>query len=155
MRTTSIFLFNISIRRSFSQMIFCSRSSFKYSVVRQGLKLLTDSYSSVAFSSLFASSTKSYIFYPVARPLSSIAKSSTKSGHPTTISLQFNINEYTFPKIHHVIESLKLDNMIVRSIIDTFSNNLLVITPSSLITIRLYLSKSFSKGLTPINLSYI
>ena len=57
--------------------------------------------------------------------------------------------------MYHVIESLKLDNVIIRSIIDTFFNNLLVITPSSLITIRLYLSKSSSRGLAPISLSHI
>ena len=45
--------------------------------------------------------------------------------------------------------------MIIKSIIDTFSDNLLIETPSSLITIRLYLSKSFSKGLALISLSYI
>ena len=33
--------------------------------------------------------------------------------------------------MHHVIESFKLDNMIIRSIINTFSNNLLIKTPSS------------------------
>ena len=108
-------------------------------------KLLINSYFNIAFSSLFASSIKSYIFYPVARPLFSIAKSSIRSGHPTIISLESDIDEYTFSKIYHVIESLKLDNMIIRSIINTFSDNLLIKTPSSLITIRLYLSKSSSR----------
>ena len=155
MRTTFIFLFNISIRRSSSQVIFYSRYSFKYSVVRQGLKLLINSYFNIVFSSLFASSIRFYIFYPVVRSLSCIVKSSTRSSYSTIISSQSNINEYTFSKIYHVIESFKLDNIIIRSIIDIFSDNLLVKTPSSLITIRLYLSKSFSRGLAPISLSYI
>ena len=57
--------------------------------------------------------------------------------------------------MYYVIESFKLNNMIIRSIIDTFFDNLLVKISSSLITIKLYLSKNSSRGLTPINLSYI
>ena len=57
--------------------------------------------------------------------------------------------------MHHVIESLKFGDVIIRSIMDIFSNNLLVETPSSLITIRLYLFKSFSRDFASINLSYI
>ena len=155
MRTTSIFLFNISIKRFSSQVISCLRSFFEYSVVRQGFKLLTDFYSNIAFSSLFAFFIRFCIFYPVARSLFSIAKSSTRLGYPTIISLQSDIDEYAFSGMYYVMESLKLDNMITRSMMDTFSDNLLITTPSSLITIRLYLSKSSSKSLTPINLSYI
>ena len=43
----------------------------------------------------------------------------------------------------------------IRSIIDTFSNNLLIGILFSLITIRLNLVSSFSRGLAPIELSYI
>ena len=43
----------------------------------------------------------------------------------------------------------------VKSIINIFSNNLLIDTPSSLIIIRLNLINSSSKGLVPIELSYI
>ena len=136
-------------------MTFCSRSSFKYSVVRQGFELLTDFYFNIVFQSLFASFIRFYIFYPVVRSLSSIVRSSTRSGHPTTISLQSDINEYIFSKMYHVIESLKLGNVIIISMMNIFSDNLLVETPSSLITIRLYLLKNSSKGLTPISLSYI
>ena len=53
------------------------------------------------------------------------------------------------------MESLKPGNIIIKSIIDIFFNNLLLKTPFSLIIIRLYLSKSSSRGFTPINLSYI
>ena len=155
MRTTSVFLSNTSIRRSSNQVTFCSKFSFKYSIVKQDLKLLTNSHSNIAFSSLFAFSTRFYIFYPVARPLSSIVRSFIRLGYPTIISLQSDINEYAFPKMHYVIESFKLDNIIIRSIIDIFFNNLLIIIPSSLIIIRLYLSKSSSRGLAPISLSYI
>ena len=155
MRTTSTFLSNISIRRSSSQVTFYSIFFFKYSIVRQGLELLTNSYSSIAFLSLFASFIRFYIFYPVARSLSSIVRSSIRSGYLTIINLQSDINEYIFSKIYHVMESLKLDNMIIRSIMDIFFDNLLVKTSSSLITIRLYLFKSSSRGFTPINFSYI
>ena len=57
--------------------------------------------------------------------------------------------------MYHVMESLKLGNMIIRSIMDIFFNNFLFETPSSLIIIRLYLSKSFSRGFTSISLSHI
>ena len=155
MRITSIFLFNTSIKRSFSQVIFCSSSFFKYFIVRQGFKLLTDSYFSIAFSSLFAFFIRFCIFYPVARPLFNIVRSSAKLGHSTIISLQSNINEYIFSKIYYVIKSFKLGDMIIKSIMNIFFNNYLIETPSSLIAIRLYLSKNSSRSLTLISLSYI
>ena len=155
MRTTSKFLFNISIKRSSSQVTFYSKSFSKHLIVKLSFKLLTNFYPNIAFSSLFAFFIKSYIFYPVARSLSNIVKSFIRLGYPTIISLQSDINEYIFFKIYYVIESFKLDNIIIRSIIDTFSDNLLIKTPFSLITIRLYLSKSSSKGLTPISFSHI
>ena len=48
-----------------------------------------------------------------------------------------------------------LGDVIIKSIINTFFNNLLIGTPFSLIIIRLNLISSFSKGLAPIKLSYI
>ena len=57
--------------------------------------------------------------------------------------------------MYYVMESLKFDNVIIRSMMDIFSDNLLIATPSSLIIIRLYLSKSFSRGFTLINLSHM
>ena len=48
-----------------------------------------------------------------------------------------------------------LGDVIVRSIINIFSNNLLIGIPSSLIIIRLNLINSFSKNLVPIELSRI
>ena len=155
MRTTSIFLFNISMRRSSSQVTFYSRSFFKYFIIRQGFKLLTNSYFSIVFSSLFAFFIRFYIFYPVARPLFSIVRFFIKLGYPTIISLWSDIDECVFSGMYYVMESFKLGDVIVRSMMDIFSNNLLVATPSSLITIRLYLFKSFSRGLAFISLSYI
>ena len=43
----------------------------------------------------------------------------------------------------------------VRSIMDIFFNNLFIGTPFSLITIKLNLISSISRGLVPIELSYI
>ena len=48
-----------------------------------------------------------------------------------------------------------LGDVMVRSIIDIFSDNLLIGTLSSLITVRLNLVSSFSRGLVPIELSYM
>ena len=48
-----------------------------------------------------------------------------------------------------------LDDVMVRSMIDTFSNNLLIGTPSSLITTRSNLVSSSSRGLAPIELSHV
>ena len=48
-----------------------------------------------------------------------------------------------------------LGDMIIRSIRNIFSNNLLIGTPSSLITIRLNLISNFSKDFVPIELSYM
>ena len=50
---------------------------------------------------------------------------------------------------------LILGDVIVRSMMDIFSNNLLIDTLSSLIIIRLNLVSSSSRGLAPIELSYI
>ena len=47
------------------------------------------------------------------------------------------------------------DDVIIRSIINIFFNNLLIDTLSSLIIIRLNLINSSSKGLVSIELSYI
>ena len=48
-----------------------------------------------------------------------------------------------------------LDDVIIRSIIDIFFNNLFIDTPFSLITTRLNLISSFSKSLVSIEYSYI
>ena len=48
-----------------------------------------------------------------------------------------------------------LGDVIIRSIINIFSNNLFIGIPSSLIIIRLNLVSSFSRGLESIELSYI
>ena len=48
-----------------------------------------------------------------------------------------------------------LDDVIVRSIMDTFSDNLLIGISSSLTTTRLNLVSSSSRDLAPIELSYI
>ena len=57
--------------------------------------------------------------------------------------------------MHYIIVSFILGDVIVRSIINIFSNNLLIGIPSSLIIIRLNLVNSFSRNLVPIKLSYI
>ena len=51
--------------------------------------------------------------------------------------------------------SFILGDVIVRSIINIFSNNLLIGIPFSLIIIRLNLVSNFSRGLASIELSYI
>ena len=81
---------------------------------------MIDSYFNVVFSSLFAFFIRFYIFYPVARFLFSIARSSARSGYLTIINLWFNIDEYVFPRMYYAIKSFKFDNMIVKSIIDIF-----------------------------------
>ena len=48
-----------------------------------------------------------------------------------------------------------LGDVMVRSMINIFFNNLLIGTPSSLIIIRSNLINSFSKSLVPIELSYV
>ena len=48
-----------------------------------------------------------------------------------------------------------LNDVIIRSIINIFSNNLLIDISSSLITTRLNLINSFSRSLAPIELSYM
>ena len=48
-----------------------------------------------------------------------------------------------------------LSDVMVRSIMNIFSNNLLIGTPFSLIIIRLNLVSSSSRSLVPIELSYI
>ena len=92
---------------------------------------MTDFYFNIVFSSLFASFIRFCLFYLVARSLFSIVRSSARSGYLTIIDLWSDIDEYVFPKIYYVIKSLKLDNVITRSIKNTFSDNLLVETPSS------------------------
>ena len=51
--------------------------------------------------------------------------------------------------------SLMLGDVMVRSMMNIFSNDLFVGTPSSLIIIRSNLVSSFSRGLAPIELSYV
>ena len=48
-----------------------------------------------------------------------------------------------------------LNDVIVRSIVNIFFNNLLIGIPSSLIIIKLNLISSFSRNLVSIELSYI
>ena len=57
--------------------------------------------------------------------------------------------------MYYIIVSFILSDVIVRSIINIFFNNLLIGILSSLIIIRLNLISSFSRGLVPIKLSYI
>ena len=57
--------------------------------------------------------------------------------------------------MYYVIISPILGDVIVKSIMDIFFNNLLIGTPSSLITIKLNLVNSFSKDLVSIELSHI
>ena len=51
--------------------------------------------------------------------------------------------------------SSMLGDVMVRSMMDIFFNNLLIGIPSSLITTRLNLVSSFSRSLVPIELSYM
>ena len=57
--------------------------------------------------------------------------------------------------MYHIIISFMLGDVIVRSIINTFFNDFFIGIPSSLITIRLNLVSSSSKGLAPIEFSHI
>ena len=57
--------------------------------------------------------------------------------------------------MYYIIVSPILGDVIVRSIINIFSNDLLIGTPFSLIIIRLNLISSFSRSLVPIEFSYI
>ena len=57
--------------------------------------------------------------------------------------------------MYYIIVFFILGDVMVKSIINIFSNNLFIGIPSSLITIRLNLVSSFSKGLVSIELSYI
>ena len=57
--------------------------------------------------------------------------------------------------MYYIIVSSILGDVMVRSMIDIFFNDLLIGTPFSLIITRSNLVSSFSKSLVPIELSYI